>query len=557
MKKYLPFLILFAALAILGQASFIRALDEQSTDVFHAGHFPHPGIVILAIDNKSIQAIGRWPWERSVEARVIDKLGQYSPQAVGVDINFSEVEDEKNDSAFAKSLTVAPFRVVLPVETVTMSDGSVTALYPLTRFSAPKNVALGHVVVPLAADGSGRYFPGTKTIEGRELRPFAEAVSGAAGGNYAVNFAGPAGTFATYSISDFLNGAIPAEALQGKIVLIGATAGDLHDVVIVPGGSVMAGVEWHANIIDNILLNRGYKVAPVALVNGLGLLLAILLLLLFLRLKVPRALIITVIVLILIPLTSYIALHSNLLIPYFWNEVTILATFVGYGLFKWYAAEMEKRRLRRTIQGYFSPAVLEMIMKDTSVLSLGGETKEVTVLFSDIRSFTTITESTPPETLTRLLHEYFSEMTEEIMATDGVLDKFIGDAIMAFWGAPIEQPDHADRALAAALGMMNRLAKLQKKWADEGLPFVDIGIGVHTGMVTVGNMGSDKRFDYTVIGDTVNTASRLEGLNKEHKTHIIISEATRAKLKGQVEAKAIGDVLVKGKTVPVKIYSIA
>ena len=195
-------------------------------------------------------------------------------------------------------------------------------------------------------------------------------------------------------------------------------------------------------------------------------------------------------------------------------------------------------------------------MRDSKLLKLGGEKREVTVLFSDIRNFTTISESMNPEDLSSLLHEYFTEMTEEVMSTDGVLDKFIGDAVMAFWGAPIEQADQADRAVKAARGMLSRLTILQEKWGSKNLPFIDIGIGIHSGFAIVGNMGSEKRFDYTVIGDTVNTASRLEGLNKEYKTHLIISEATLKKLSIPIQPKPLGETHVKGKTQGINIFEI-
>lgn len=217
---------------------------------------------------------------------------------------------------------------------------------------------------------------------------------------------------------------------------------------------------------------------------------------------------------------------------------------------------MEKRKIRQSFQYYFSPAVMEEILKNPESLGLGGRRKEVTVLFSDIRDFTTITEQLPPDKLTGLLQEYFTEMSEEIFATDGVLDKFIGDAIMAFWGAPIDQPDHADRAVKASVNMIKKLKKLQKEWLAEGFPLVNAGIGVNTGVVTVGNMGSTQRFDYTLIGDEVNAAARLEGLNKDYKTNIIISEATKNKLRITVKTKSLGEVLVKGKTKPIKIYSV-
>ena len=172
-----------------------------------------------------------------------------------------------------------------------------------------------------------------------------------------------------------------------------------------------------------------------------------------------------------------------------------------FGFHYWSRKETEKRELRGAFQNYFSPQVMEAILNEPDKLKLGGERREVTILFSDIRSFTALTESLPPQTLTHLLHEYFSEMTEAVLATDGIVDKYIGDAIMAFWGAPIPQPDQADRAVRTAIDMLRRLKKLHEKWRKEEQPQLDIGIGINLGVATVGNFGSSKRYDYTVIGD--------------------------------------------------------
>jgi adenylate cyclase len=199
---------------------------------------------------------------------------------------------------------------------------------------------------------------------------------------------------------------------------------------------------------------------------------------------------------------------------------------------------------------------MDAILKDPEKLKLGGERREVTILFSDIRSFTSMTESLPPQVLTRLLHEYFSEMTEEVLATDGVVDKYIGDAIMAFWGAPIPQPDQANRAVTTALNMIRRLKTLQEKWKEEGYPELDIGIGINLGVATVGNFGSTKRFDYTVIGDAVNAASRIEGLNKQYKSNIIISESTKRQLTLELKTEDLGEVPVKGKEKPIRIFRV-
>ncbi len=225
-------------------------------------------------------------------------------------------------------------------------------------------------------------------------------------------------------------------------------------------------------------------------------------------------------------------------------------------LWYWGTAEAGKRKLRAAFERYVSPQVLETILENPGKVELGGQRREITILFSDIRSFTSLTETLPPHQLTSLLQEYFDAMTQEVIATQGVVDKFIGDAIMAFWGAPIEQDDQADRAVTTAIRMIERLKILQSKWRDEGRATFDIGIGIHIGVATVGNFGSHQRFDYTAIGDAVNTASRLESLNKEFQSHVIISDATRRHLTIKVEMKDRGEVFVKGRERPVHVFEV-
>ncbi len=218
--------------------------------------------------------------------------------------------------------------------------------------------------------------------------------------------------------------------------------------------------------------------------------------------------------------------------------------------------ENEKRELKEAFQHYFSPQILEAIIREPGLLTLGGQRREVTILFSDIRSFTSLSEKIPPQQLSRILQEYFTTMTDEVLATDGVVDKYIGDAIMAFWGAPIEQPDQANRAVRTAVAMIQRLKKLHEQWRAEGYPTFDIGIGINLGVATVGNMGSSKRFDYTVIGDAVNAASRIEGLNKNFESHILISDSTKQQLTIAVRTRDRGEVQLRGKEKPTRVFEV-
>jgi adenylate cyclase len=234
----------------------------------------------------------------------------------------------------------------------------------------------------------------------------------------------------------------------------------------------------------------------------------------------------------------------------------MMTIYLGITVYRYITEEREKKKIRGAFQYYLTASVINEMLKDPSKLKLGGDKKDLTVLFSDIRGFTTISEKLTPEDLVHLLNEYLTEMTNLVFKYDGLLDKYMGDAIMAVFGAPLDQPDHALRACRTALGMMDELKKLQEKWADEGRPVFDIGIGINSGDMVVGNMGSDMRFDYTVMGDMVNLGSRLEGINKEYGTNIVISEYTYAVVKDALFCRELDSVRVKGKKLPVKIYEL-
>lgn len=235
-----------------------------------------------------------------------------------------------------------------------------------------------------------------------------------------------------------------------------------------------------------------------------------------------------------------------------------IAIYFGITIFKYFTEEKEKKKVKGAFQHYLNPAVINQLMEHPERLKLGGDKKFMTVFFSDVRGFTTISEALSPEKLTALLNEYFTPMTKIILDSNGLLDKYIGDAIMAVWGAPIPIENHADRSLLSSLKMLDELEVLQQKWKAEGLPFLDIGIGLNTGDMVVGNMGSDQRFDYTVLGDAVNLGARLEGINKNYGTRIICSEFTKQSL-NQPEKfilRELDNIQVKGKNEPVCIFEV-
>jgi adenylate cyclase len=236
----------------------------------------------------------------------------------------------------------------------------------------------------------------------------------------------------------------------------------------------------------------------------------------------------------------------------------IVAMFVASTSWRFVAEEREKRRARETFSRFLAPAVVEEVLGQEGGLRLGGEKRDLTVLFADIRGFTTISERLDPRVVIELLNEYLTPMTDIIVQDHrGTLDKYMGDAIMAFWGAPQEQPDHALRACQAALSMTGRLERLRAGWRERGLPEIDIGVGINTGPMSVGFVGSQDRFyNYTVLGDAVNLASRLEGTNREYGTRILVSHSTWERVRGQVVARELDAVRVKGKQEPVVIHEL-
>jgi adenylate cyclase len=246
----------------------------------------------------------------------------------------------------------------------------------------------------------------------------------------------------------------------------------------------------------------------------------------------------------------------GLLLNVIYPLATLVILYISLTLYRYLTEERERRRIKGAFTYYVSSSVVNEMLKHPEKLKLGGDRKELSILFSDIRGFTTIAEGMSPEALVHLLNEYLTVMTDIVFKYDGTLDKYIGDAIMAIYGAPLDITDHASKACHSALEMMHELENLNKKWISEGKKPMDIGIGINTGPMMVGNMGSEQRFDFTVMGDAVNLGSRLEGANKNYKTNIIISEYTYKDVKGEFLCMELDSVKVKGKRKPVKIYNL-
>ena len=376
-------------------------------------------------------------------------------------------------------------------------------------------------------------------------------------GRVLINYRGPRGTYPYYSIADVVEGKFKPGTFRDKIVLVGASATGIGDLRTPPyGGIDYPGLEVHANVIDN-MLNNGFLIrGPHQELLDLGLILVFGIPLgIALALVSPRWMWFGLALLAPFAMMNYLAFLRGYWLNFTVPAATLTANVMLVSLYRALVEEKEKRKVRSAFGQYLSPEVIRRLLVNPQLVE--PRKTEITVMFSDIRGFTTISEKLDAQELALFLNGYLSDMTKIVFETQGTLDKYIGDAVMAFWGAPYEEPDHARDACNASLAMMKRVRELQAQWEAEGKPKLDIGIGLNSGPASVGNMGSGLRYGYTALGDTVNLSSRLEGLNKEYGTHILVNESTYETVKGAGYLFRELDIIrVKGKLQPVVIYEL-
>ncbi|MBT6583293.1 MAG: CHASE2 domain-containing protein [Gammaproteobacteria bacterium] len=378
-------------------------------------------------------------------------------------------------------------------------------------------------------------------------------------GDFLVNYFGPAFTFTHYSATDVLDGRVGKKELENKIILVGGTAAGIHDIHTSPYGPLYPGVEVHASVIEN-LIQQDYLLRPEWLrVFDIAMILASGILLGWISTHFKAYAMAVMLVLGVggyLAFDFYLFTQKGLWINTIYPVFTQIFVYSGITVFKFGFEEREKRFIKGAFSQYLAPAVVNQLMDNPSLLKLGGERKELTSFFSDVAGFSSISEKLSPEDLVILLNDYLTEMTDIIKKYEGTVDKFEGDAIIAFFGAPISHKDHARRTCMVALEMQDRLAQLREGWKKEGKAELYMRIGINTGPAVVGNMGSLTRMDYTMMGDSVNLAARLEGVNKQYKTETMISGFTYAQVEEFVEVRELDLIRVVGKTEPVKIYEL-
>jgi adenylate cyclase len=599
-------------------------------------------VVIADIDERSLAAVGHWPWDRGVIADFMDALlNHYGARAVGFDILFAEPDTDpgvralqemadgalRNNRGFQRQWqTLAPqldfdgrLADIIRDKPVVMGyvfdqgDADELNILPEPIGSLPESFQ-GRLNIPqplgysgnlpvlqeaapyggffdnpaIDRDGVFRRVPLIQEYKGNLYGSLALGLLRAAendppvdlkldtqsnypyvdamlvGDHYfplgplasvLVPYRGPAYSFPYVSIIDILEKKAPESVLKDRIVLIGTSAPGLKDQRTTPFESSYPGVEVHANLVaglldDNLMHEPGWLIAveffTLLLLSGVfgyfsG------------RLDPLRSLIFTASVIVILLGSNMWAWSSGLVLPIASPLVLVVVVFIFQMAWGFFVEARDKRAVTRLFGQYVPPELVEEMAQAPDTISVAGESRELTVLFSDVRGFTTISEGLEPQALTRLMNDMLTPMTRVIHQHRGTIDKYMGDAIMGFWGAPLEDPLHARHAVEAAIDMVERLPEINQRFRERGWPEINIGVGLNTGVMSVGNMGSEFRMAYTVMGDAVNLGSRLEGLTKQYGVNIIVSEFTVAAAPMFVY-RELDRVRVKGKEEPVVIF---
>ncbi|HYD47409.1 MAG TPA: adenylate/guanylate cyclase domain-containing protein [Terriglobales bacterium] len=626
-----------------GELIYLNLADARMMDfrLMQRGTIePGPAVVIVAVDNRSIAEVGRWPWPRSLVAQLVDKIAAAQPAAIAFDMVFSEpssvqgsalapakpagisdetwnlaqqalaAQDTMLSDALQRSeraalgyffdLDAEPQPIAATVDTYTLVHGTaggtgeahvskataIVANLPSYDSAAKAN---GYFNADPERDGYVRRMPmvlafgdddmalplelaALRVVDPQvptslrfddygveSLRWGDRAIPVDQSGKLLINYRGPGRTFPHVAAVDLLQDRVPAEVLRHRIVVLGVTAIAVADIRVTAFDEQFPGVEIHATVIDNILEGDFlYQPTWLVLVDcAVIVALALLIGLAMKRLRgVPAAM------LALSLLAAYLLISQHVFVAYglplslIFPMLTIVAVYSAIAVEHYVGEEREKRRVRRALELYLSPSMASFVSEHPDQLKLGGEKREMTVLFTDIRGFTKISEKLEPEALVELLNEYLGEMTEIVFRHDGMLDKYIGDAVMALWGAPLPQPAHAASACRAALAMVGRLAELNREWQQRGWQPLAIGAGINTGQMAFGNMGSADHLSLTAMGDNVNLASRIEGLTKIYGVPVLISESTRFAAGEAIIARELDFVRVRGRQDRVRLFQV-
>jgi adenylate cyclase len=561
-----------AALALVAYGtSIINSLELHSVDTRFSirgteRHAADP--VVVAIDARTFNKLQRFPFPRRYHARLIDRLIRDGARAIGYDVQFSEPTDQFDDNALVKSVTRAHGRVALAAtefdeqgRSNVFGGGGV-----LGRIGARAGNAL------YQSDANGVIRRLSYRINGVKTLPIVTAeiadghaiTSSAVGGNRAwIDYDGGPGTLRTFSFVDVLQGRISPNVFKDKVVIVGASAPTLQDIhpTSTSGGGLMPGAEIQANAISTALRGFPLRSSSRYLDVATILLLALFAPLVSIRLAPLRTFGLTAAGGIGYAFLTQLAFDHGRVIQFTYPVLGLVLSSVGSLAVHYLMEAFERERVRDLFSRFVPDQVVEQVLARTGDgLRLGGVEMIGTVMFTDLRGFTSFSEKLPAEQVIDLLNMYLSEMSEAILAHGGTLISYMGDGILAVFGAPIEQPDHADRALDTAREMLDvRLPRFNELLASEGFESgFKMGIGLNTGPFMAGNVGSERRLEFTTIGDTTNTASRMEGMTKGTPHSLFLADSTKDALTRPADDLVFVDELpVRGREAPIKLWSIA
>ena len=646
-------------IAYLFDPAFLKFMELKSLDLkFQTRGNIQPGneTVIVSIDEKSLDELGRWPWSRDIQALLIDKVTEYGARVIAFDAVFSEpdtnpglakirdfkdrfqvkpdtdptfltwlrrVEEESDtDQQFADAIQQSERTILgyffhfsdkglehLGKDTLKSSFENIRgshynairfaseeakSAYILPAYAVESNISkLSRAAsgsgffsfftdedgairrIPLIVSYEGAFFPPLSIqslklylekqvsfyiqeygVESVEIGDIVIPTNGQ--GEMLINYYGPKNTFPHYSATDIINKRIPENSLKDKIVIIGPTAIGIYDLRITPFQKNYPGVEIHATVIDNILHQR-FLVQPewIGVIDLSTIFIGGFIVTFFIaKADVFRSLGLTFLFGGIFLWFNFFLFQQGIQSSIIYPLLNLSVVHAGITIYQLFTEGRERRFIKRAFGHYLSPTVIEQLVSNPGQLKLGGERKVLTAFFSDVAGFSTISEKLSPEELVELLNVYLTKMTDIILNYEGTVDKFEGDAIISFFGAPVPFDDHVKRACMVSIEMQKKLRELRVQWKNDGKPELFMRIGVNTGPMVVGNMGSKSRMDYTMMGDSVNLAARIEGANKLYGTFTMITENTYNAAKEFVEVRKLDIIRVLGKTEPVTVYEL-
>jgi len=613
-KYFFISFFIFVVLRILFITNFWQNIEHKASDIFFIirGEQEISGdIVIVGIGDDTFSTLNeRWPFPRTYHAKLIENLEKAGVSQIIYDIEFTERTNIDADSKLAT--TIAKYdNIILSGKLIrTQYNDSIREQFlspiPILTQTGTK---WGTVNISSDIDGFVRRYDlfqnrakeiklsiGTIAMVKRyQLDLNSEDIHNYSkyfqiGSKYIpkatsrsafINYFGPTGTFTTYDFADVIDDSTFTtnfekelntdlniyytikDSLENKIVFIGLTALEFHDMHRTPfftgSNKLMPGVEIHANFIETVLRNNYLNKYPISLYFLFFFIVTLLLFILNSLIRPSISVFINFIFIIVYIWFSYFLFSTKqIFVPILEIPTVIFIIYILGLVYQYIQILRERKFIKHAFGHYIAPELVEELIKNPKNLEYGGVQKELTIIYADLVSFTSYTESHTPKETVNILREYLTEMINIITENKGTLDKFVGDEIIALFGAPVNLEDHAFYACKAALEMRQRMNELHKKWVTENKDPLEMGIGINTGFLTVGNLGSEQIFDYTAIGDNMNICARIESLTRDYNTtnNIIINNSTYEYIKDKFKTKFIDEVTVKGKKVMIKIYEL-